>query len=209
MKRLNNNKRRMLPGRALVRALTVAAAALLVCGCEKGPDKYELRDAAVAVYQSGDYAGAITAFNEALDASKGEVSEFQYDILKYRAECEVRTGDYVAAKETYSALLELLDGEADAARAESILNQLGALDKIKEASALIDEGKYLDAYDAFSEYAVLDGTLTGRAAVFNKAVCTEYLGRYEEAYELFSEYLSEYPDDAAAKKEADFCKSRL
>ncbi len=209
MERFHSVNRRYHRISLLACMLAAGLSMLLMSGCEKGPDKYELRDEAVAIYQQGDYAGAITAFNKALDASNGEVSELQYDILKYRAECEVRTGDYVAAKQTYSALMQLLEDDPDASRAASILEQLGALDKIKEASALIDEGKYLDAYDAFSEYAKLDGTLTGRAAVFNKAVCAEYLGRYEEALELFKEYLAKYPEDAAAKKEADFCQSRL
>lgn len=193
-----------------ISCLALLALAGLLAGCkEKGPDKYELRDAAVAIYEQGDYEGAITAFNQALAASGGEVTELQYDILKYRAECEIRTGDYTAAKETYTALLELEPEGADHDSSEELLRQLGALDKIKEAADLFRSGKYADAYDAFEEYAVLDGTLTGRAAVYDRAVCAEYMGRYEEAYNILTEYLVKYPDDEAARKEANFCRSRL
>lgn len=192
--------------------MTAAAAALgaavILCGCEKGPDKYEIRESAVALYQQGDYAGAITAFNEALEASGGEVTDLQYDILKYRAECEVRTGDYVAAKKTYSALVELEGESGDNGRAAQILGELGALDEIKDAAELVNEGKYADAYDAFAVYAKLDGTLTGRAAVYNQAVCAEHMGNYQEAYEILSKYLEMYPDDESAKKEAEFCRTR-
>ena len=192
--------------------MTAAAAALgaavILCGCEKGPDKYEIRESAVALYQQGDYAGAITAFNEALEASGGEVTDLQYDILKYRAECEVRTGDYVAAKKTYSALVELEGESGDNGRAAQILGELGALDEIKDAAELVKEEKYADAYDAFALYAKLDGTLTGRAAVYNQAVCAEHMGNYQEAYEILSKYLEMYPDDEAEKKEAEFCRTR-
>ena len=192
--------------------MTAAAAALgaavIFSACEKGPDKYEIRESAVALYQQGDYAGAITAFNEALEASGGEVTDLQYDILKYRAECEIRTGDYVAAKKTYSALVELEEESGDNGRAVQILGELGALDEIKDAAELVKEGKYADAYDAFAVYAKLDGTLTGRAAVYNQAVCAEHMGNYQEAYEILSKYLEMYPDDEAAKKEAEFCRTR-
>lgn len=176
--------------------------------CSKGPDKYELREEAITLYEQGDYAGAIKAFDQALDASDGQVSELQYDILKYRGECEIRIGDYTAAKTTYSALVELDKNSGDSQKAEALLSELGALDEIKKAADIFRTGNYADAYDAFSEYAVLDGTLTGRAAVYNKAVCAEYIGNFAEAYMLLSEYLEAYPDDAQAKRELEFCKTR-
>ena len=85
---------------------------------------------------------------------------------------------------------------------------MALLDKIKDAAELVREGKYADAYDAFAVYAKLDGTLTGRAAVYNQAVCAEYMGNYQEAHEILSKYLEMYPDDEAAKKEAEFCRTR-
>ena len=189
--------------------IAIMTAVLLLCGCGNGENKYTLRDKGIELYNSGDYAAAIEAFDAALDASDGQVSDLQYDILKYRGECEIRTGDYAAAKESYTALYELCDdSDPDKARIDGIYDQLGALDKIKEAADLLKEGSYTEAYDAFSEYAVLDGSMTGRAAVFNKAVCAEYLGNFDEAYELFDQYTQMYPDDKEAAKEAEFCRTR-
>lgn len=187
--------------------LTVLLAAAILTGCT-GADKYALRDNGIELYNSGDYAGAIEAFDQALDASDGQVSDLQYDILKYKGECEIRTGDYTAAKNSYTALYELCRDDPDSARIEEIYDQLGALDKIKEAADLLKSGSYTEAYDAFSEYAELDGSMTGRAAVYNKAVCAEYLGNFGEAYELLKEYTDMYPDDEAAVKEAEFCRTR-
>mgnify|MGYP004468317563 FL=1 len=193
-------------GKRIKYGMAITAAALMLTACQ-GEDKYALREQGIELYNSGNYAAAIEAFDKALDASDGQVSEFQYDILKYRGECEIRTGDYTAAKESYTALYELCD-DKDKARIDEIYNELGALDKIKEAADMLKSGSYTEAYDAFSEYAVLDGSMTGRAAVYNKAVCAEYLGNFDEAYELLSQYLDKYPDDAAAKKEAEFCRTR-
>lgn len=193
-------------GKRIKYGMAITAAALMLTACG-GEDKYALREQGIELYNSGDYAAAIEVFDKALDASDGQVSELQYDILKYRGECEIRTGDYTAAKESYTALYELCD-DKDKARIDEIYNELGALDKIKEAADMLKSGSYTEAYDAFSEYAVLDGSMTGRAAVYNKAVCAEYLGNFDEAYELLSQYLDKYQDDAAAKKEAEFCRTR-
>lgn len=185
----------------------VAAALLLagmLTGCSDKPDKYELRSSGIELYNSGDYQGAIEAFDAALDASDGQVSELQYDILKYRGECELRLGDYSAAKTTYNALVEVCDDEDSA----GILDELGALDSIKAATELMDSGSYSEAYTALEQYAQLDGTLTGKAAVYNRAVCAEHMGNFDEAYELFTAYLAMYPDDENAAKEAAFCKTR-
>lgn len=193
-------------GKRIKYGMAVIALALMLTACGS-EDKYALREQGIELYKNGDYDAAIEAFDKALDASDGQVSELQYDILKYRGECEIRTGDYTAAKESYTALYELCD-DKDKARIDEIYNELGALDKIKEAADMLKSGSYTEAYDAFSEYAVLDGSMTGRAAVYNKAVCAEYLGNFDEAYELLSRYIDMYPDDAEAKKEAEFCRTR-
>ncbi len=193
---------------SVLAAATAAAVAVMLTACQSA-DRYELRTQGIEAYSSGDYAAAIEAFDKALDASDGQVSELQYDILKYRGECELKTGDYIAAKETYTALYELCKDESDSAEIEHIYNELGTLDKIQEAVQLISSGSYTEAYEALSEYAAADGTVSGAAAIYNKAVCAECLGNFSEAYDLFSQYLQQYPDDADAKKEAEFCRTRM
>lgn len=189
----------------ILAVLLMTAIMLTACG---GEDKYALRDQGIELYNSGDYQGAVELFDKAMDASDGQVSELQYDILKYRGECEIRLGDYSAAKSSYDALYELCKDDADYAEIEQVYNELAALDKLQAAVKLIDSGAYGEAYEALGSYAKADGTFTGAVALYNQAVCAEHLGSFEEAYALFSKYLGVYPDDEAAKKEAEFCRTR-
>ncbi|MCI8948620.1 MAG: tetratricopeptide repeat protein [Lachnospiraceae bacterium] len=80
-------------------------------GCKKdGTDKKELRLSGIEKLNAGDYAGAVTDFDQAIQTSKGKVGSFEMDVLKYRAEAEYMLGDYGAAAHTYDVLLEV-DGE--------------------------------------------------------------------------------------------------
>lgn len=185
--------------------LIMTAMMLIACG---GEDKYALRDQGIELYNSGDYEGAAELFDKAMDASDGQVSELQFDILKYRGECEIRLGDYSAAKASYDALYELCKDDADYAEIEQVYNELSSLDKLQAAVKLMQSGSYSEAYEALGSYAKADGTFTGAAAMYNQAVCAEHLGNFEEAYALFSQYLGVYPDDESARKEAEFCRTR-
>ena len=185
--------------------LIMTAMMLTACG---GEDKYALRDQGIELYNSGDYEGAAELFDKAMDASDGQVSELQFDILKYRGECEIRLGDYSAAKASYDALYELCKDDADYAEIEQVYNELSSLDKLQAAVKLMQSGSYSEAYEALGSYAKADGTFTGAAAMYNQAVCAEHLGNFEEAYALFSQYLGVYPDDESARKEAEFCRTR-
>ena len=185
--------------------LIMTAMMLTACG---GEDKYALRDQGIELYNSGDYEGAAELFDKAMDASDGQVSELQFDILKYRGECEIRLGDYSAAKASYDALYELCKDDADYAEIEQVYNELSYLDKLQAAVKLMQSGSYSEAYEALGSYAKADGTFTGAAAMYNQAVCAEHLGNFEEAYALFSQYLGVYPDDESARKEAEFCRTR-
>lgn len=193
----------------LAAATALIMSAMLLTACSSGADKYALRDEGIALYQSGDYAAAEAKFDEALDASDGQVSELQYDILKYKAECRLRQGDALGAKENYEALLELEKDTENAAEYESVLAELDNLDRIEEGLGLMDSGSYKDAAGLFEEMASLDKGLAGSSAWFNLAVCREYMGDFEEARRLWQQYVEVYPDDEAALKELRFCESRV
>ena len=191
-------------------ACAAIIAALAFSGCtDKGPDKYELRKEAVALFNAGDYEGALNKLNEALDASRGQVSELQYDILRYKAECQLRTGDISAARDSYNALLILDENDSNLAQYEGLLAELNALDEIEKSAELFEAGSYADAAEAYRQYAALDGTISGKTAWYNLAVCEEYSGNYEEAAELWQQYTDMYPDDESAAKEERFTKSRV
>lgn len=179
-----------------------------LAACSKAPDKESLREQAIASYEAGDYETARNQFDEALMAGKGQVSAFQFDVLQYRGECELRLGRYDEAQKTYEALLA---ADTDKTRQETyqgIVDDLGNIGAVKAAVEQMDAGQYEEAYEALAAYAKLDGSLAGKLAWFNKGVCAEYQQKYDEAYELFQEYLEAYPDDADAKKEADFLRTR-
>lgn len=191
-------------------ACAAIIAALAFSGCaDKGPDKYELRKEAVALFNAGDYEGALNKLNEALDASRGQVSELQYDILRYKAECQLRTGDISAARDSYNALLILDENDSNLAQYEGLLAELNALDEIEKSAELFEAGSYADAAETYRQYAALDGTISGKTAWYNLAVCEEYSGNYEEAAELWQQYTDMYPDDESAAKEERFTKSRV
>ncbi len=187
-----------------------AAAALFLSACTGEANKYELREEAVALYNAGDYEGAVSKFDEALAASDGQVSELQIDILRYKAECQLRIGKLKDAKTSYEALMVLDEDNAEyVSHYNDILSELDALSGIEEAGRLFDAGSYEAAAQIYRQYAALDGTLSGKAAWYNLAAALEYMGEYGEAYELFSDYLNVYPDDEAAIKEAEFSRSRM
>lgn len=88
----------------------------LLCGCERGNSEEELsyRQAGIDAMESGDYAGAIAAFEAALKKSGGVVGETELDICYYKAAAQYAAGDMEAAQETCKALLDYDEKDADA-----------------------------------------------------------------------------------------------
>jgi len=76
-----------------------------LCGCGKNTKKEkELREQAIGFMEQGDYSAAVARFNEALSYKDGKYGKLEIDILRYRAEAEVLSGDYGAAANTYDQL---------------------------------------------------------------------------------------------------------
>ena len=189
--------------------LAMLLTAASVYGCAPVENKETLRTQAIEHFEAGDYETAYVEFQKALDAGKGQVSPFQYDVLQYRGECELRLGKYEDALKTYTALLDAdRSDEVRTKKYQDIVDDLSRVDAVQQGMDQMGQGQYDAAYTALSSYAALDGSFVGKLAWFNKAVCAEYLQRYDEAYELFQEYLKMYPDDASAQKEANFLRTR-
>lgn len=70
-------------------------------------NKLAYRGKGIAYLRAEDYTSAIAAFNQALQCADGHVSQTEFDVLKYRGEAETASGDYDAAIETYSILLDV------------------------------------------------------------------------------------------------------
>lgn len=134
MKRLKNG----FKSKAAI--LCLSAVLLTACG---GVTEEMLadREAAIAMMENGDYEDAVAAFN-GLVAEAKSVTEFELDILKYRAEAEYKLGDYAAAAYTYDIL-----NQVDEARTEYCYFGAMSLAKagsLTEAQELLEEGKALD-----------------------------------------------------------------
>ena len=193
-------------GRKILAAACLAVLCLTACG---GEDKYSLRESAVALYEQGDYQNALDGFNAALDASNGQVSELQFDILRYKAECQLRLGEYEEARKSYEALLQLDEVKENQTGYNEVVNQLEALDKISAAKKLFEAGSYKEAADILKDYASLDdGTVSGSTAWYDMAICEEYQGQFDEAAAHLKQYLEKYPEDEAADKEYRLCATR-
>lgn len=206
MKRVNpeqSEKMKRFRGTALV----LLSAGLLLSACASA-DLYTLREEAIREYNAGNYESARILFQEALEEGGGEVSEVEFDILRYRAECELRTKRYEEAEKTYAILLELDPSEENEELYYDLEAQFARVKEVSEAFRIMESGDYEKAYEAMSAFADLGGDETGRLAFYNKAVCAEYLGNWEEAKALMKEYLDAFPDDADARKEYAFLKTR-
>lgn len=187
--------------------LCLAVLCAFLTGCASA-ELYTLREQAIAEYQKGNWQQARELFDEALSYGNGEVAEAEFDILKYRAECELRCHDFEAAEKTYGILLELDPSGENKELFAELENEFAKIQQINDAFALMESGNYKEAYEAMDAFAGLGGDQAEAEAWFNKAVCAEYLGNWEEAEELFRDYLAVYPEDEEAQKEYRFLKTR-
>lgn len=68
--------------------------------------KYVLRAEGILNYRTGKYDEAIASFNKCLELVGDYVTDFEYDVLKYKADAEITMGYAQAAVDTYSVLVE-------------------------------------------------------------------------------------------------------
>lgn len=123
-------------------AAAVGTAVWLLGGCAGiTEDMLAARENGIALLESGDYEGAIREFEGLIENTK-RVSEFELDILKYRAEAEFGLGDYEAAAYTYDIL-----NQVDGKKAEYYYFGALALAESRDADGagkLLEEGMALD-----------------------------------------------------------------
>ncbi len=94
--------------------VALCGAAVLLCGCGVSAEtKKEYRTSGIACLESGDYEGAIEAFDNALGKSVGSLSELELDICYYKAEAQYCSGAYEDALETYTTIIDC-SGDAEA-----------------------------------------------------------------------------------------------
>ena len=138
---------RMMPDKHRKRTLVLASMLLstsLLTACGGVTEEMlETRKSAIARMENGDYEGAVAAFNGLVEEAT-KVTEFELDILKYRAEAEFLLGDYGAAVHTYQTLIQV---DEDAVHPEYYYFSAVALAKdgqTAEALEFLNAGKEFD-----------------------------------------------------------------
>lgn len=203
--------------------LCIAASLLAACGGVT-EEMLAARESAIASMNSGDYEGAVAQFNSLMEEAD-TVTDFELDVLKYRAEAEFQLGDYEAAAYTYDIL-----NQVDEKKAEYLY--FGAMSLAKSgdldgAQKLLDSGKELDKdgkkagfleavralADAMAESddlpgakALYDGLINtghGSTEIYNQLMLLAMEeGDYEEALKMSAK--GQILTDGIARKELKF-----
>lgn len=153
----------------------------LLAGCapvdREAQESY--RQLGITKLQDGDYEGAVTNFQKALDESLGKIGPHEVDICYYKALAQFKAGDISGAIETYTSLIEYDDKNAEA-------YYLRGCAYLQAAGNETDEAKAED----FSDKGILD---------YNQAVAIDgsnynlYIGIYENLTALGKEtYAQEF-----------------
>lgn len=160
---------------AAVRCVAAAAvSALLLTACGGvSEEMLDSREAAIAMMEAGDLEGAVEAFN-GLVAEATKVTEFELDILKYRAEAEFLLGDFPAAAHTYKTLMEVDAEKPEYCYFASLAMSRGG--QQEEALALLERGEELDRKLEAAGW---------QEAVLALAESYESAGMIEEAKEVY------------------------
>lgn len=156
----------------------MAAAAFLLAGCSRVTREMQAdRETGISLLESGDYEGAVQIF-ESLIENAGRVSEFELDVLKYRAEAEFGLEDFEAAAYTYDILAQVDGPKAEYCYfgALSLANAgdtEGAAAKLEEGEALDPDGEkagYLEAVAALAEALEENGDQGGAEALYESLI---------------------------------------
>ena len=216
-------------GRKIYLLGVMAALSIFASGCFDGSkEKYTFRDNGIDLLDSGDYEGAIQAFDQALEASDGMVGNFELDILKYRAEAECGTGDYEAAANTY-AVLNQVDEERPEYLGRSCLLYVkaGAVDKALEqyqkayakdpagettqeallavGQGLTDAGRFDDAMGLYE--SALSGGMQNAELYNRMGLCQLDAGKVSDALSYFDQGLAMADQDPDVRKKLVYNKA--
>ncbi len=200
--------RRKRRRKRLIKALAAWAACILVmAGVAAGTvravravttgKRSELRREGLEKLAQGDYSGAISSFDAALEQAGDKAVEFNTDVLCYRAEAEQDLKDYQAAAYTYNLLADM---DADNAAAYGYL----------EAVCFGAAGDEEQAYQAYQDARQADqgeehapGWLEGLQAAGGALVSA---GQYERAMALYEEALAEGAENGQIYNQMGLCQ---
>ena len=177
-------------------AAPVAAlvAASVICGCAN-PQK-----AGVKALEEGNYAEAETQFQELTEAG-GEDAAAGWQGLGM---AYYETEDYQGALEAFQKAVE--SGMSPSIQMYNLM-AVCAMQMKEYGQALEYIRSGLALADTASEEEQPDAGLI-QEMKFNEIICCERQADWESAKQKITEYVSEYPDDETARREAEFLATR-
>lgn len=90
----------------MVAGVVLFAALFTGCTNERLEDELDFRKIGINSMQSGDYEGAVAAFNSALSQCVGKITDTELDICYYKAAAQYAGGDIEGALATYQAMID-------------------------------------------------------------------------------------------------------
>ena len=188
-RRMEINHHRTYRGKAAV-FLLVTAALLAGCANERTEDELSYRKIGIESMQSGDYEGALAAFDGALACCTGKITDLEIDICYYKAAAQY------AALETYNAMIDYDGKNANAYYLRGCL-KLGTGDTDGAKQDFADAVKYnhsdyelyINIYKNLAAYDLAeDGTAYLNDAFSIKGNDAESLAYRGEIYYLLGQY---------------------
>lgn len=149
------------------------------------------------------YLGNNAQAQNYLELARNEKSETNKSpIILLLGQTGEKQGDFNYAISVYRSYLEENGDHAE------IYNRLG-LCEMQMAVAYNDVSYYNMAISDFEAGLALDDPNENKALLRNEITAYEYTGDFESANALMNTYLSLYPDDEEAKREAVFISTRI
>ncbi|MCR5772208.1 MAG: tetratricopeptide repeat protein [Butyrivibrio sp.] len=149
------------------------------------------------------YLGNNAQAQNYLELARSEKSETDKSpIILLLGQTSEKQGDYNYAISVYKSYLEESGEHAE------IYNRLG-LCEMQMAEAYNDLSYYTSAIADFEAGLALNDPNENQALLRNEITAYEYTGDFETANTLMNTYLSLYPDDEEARREAVFISSRI
>ena len=185
--------------------LLICIIFLLFTSCGRNNKILEYRREGINAIRNNSYEDALNYFNIAIKTGNGQVSEIQYDLLLYKAECLFMLGKYEECKNIYSILLDINPNNKQFQELYGIFKDISKLTELKNALNNDDIELSEDLINQIKN----SGIEHDKSVLFNQAVLYEKQGNWKDALNTFNYYIKLYPNDELALQEINFITVQL